>query len=42
MRYFIKNQNKIINDQFLTYLYKLFSDDDVNRAYARLKDQKIT
>lgn len=42
MRYFIKNQNRIINDQFLTYLYKLFSDDDVKKSYARLKDQKIT
>jgi len=42
MKYFVKNQNKIIDDQFLIYLYKLFSDDNVDKAYQRLKDQKIT
>lgn len=41
MRYFIKNQNKIINDQFLKYLWKLFSDYNVENSYKRLKDQKI-
>ncbi len=42
MRYFIKNQDSIINDQFLTKLYKWFSDDNLDKAYERLKDQNIT
>lgn len=41
MRYFIKNQDNIINDQFLKYLWKLFSDENIDKIYKRLKDQKI-
>lgn len=42
MRYFVKNQDSIIDDQFLIRLYKWFSDDNVDKAYERLKDQNIT
>lgn len=41
MRYFIKNQNKILDDQFLVNLWKIFSDSDVTKSYERLKDQQI-
>jgi len=41
MRYFIKNQNRIKDDQFLMYLWKLGSDDNIEKFYARLKDQWI-
>jgi len=42
MRYFIKNQNRIKNDQFLDYLWRLWSDGNVHKFYERLKDQWIT
>jgi hypothetical protein len=41
MKYFIKNQNKIKDDQFLTWLWKLGSDNNINKFYDRLKDQQV-
>lgn len=40
-RYFIKNQNGIIYDQFLVWLWEIFSDNDVCKSYLRLKDKNI-
>lgn len=40
-RYFIKNQNNIIYDQFLTTLWENFSDNDPCKSYLRLKDKKL-
>jgi hypothetical protein len=42
MKYFIKNQNKIKDDQFLIWLWKLGSDNDINKFYARLKEQQVS
>ena len=41
MKYFIRNQNKIIDDQFLMTLWRLGSDDNIDKFYERLKDQNI-
>ncbi len=42
MKYFIKNQNRIQDDQFLQNLWKLWSDNNIDKFYKRLKDQWIT
>ena len=42
MRYFIKNQNNIKNDQFLQTLRRLWSTWWSDKFYERLKDQGIT
>jgi len=42
IKYFIKNQNKIKDDQFLLYLRKLSSDNNLDKFYERLKDKKVT
>ncbi len=42
MRYFVKDQNRIQNDQFLQKLWRWWSDDNINKFYKRLKDQWIT
>ena len=41
-KYFIKNQDNIKDDQFLMYLWKLGSDNNIEKFYQRLKDQNIT
>ncbi len=38
-RYFVENQRNIRYDQFLTWLWEKFSDEDVCNSYLRLKDQ---
>jgi len=38
MKYFIKNQNKIKDDQFLMWLWKMWSDNDIEKTYQRFKD----
>lgn len=38
-RYFVNNQAKIVNDQFLTEMWHWFSDNNVCRSYLRLQDK---
>lgn len=40
-RYFLKNQDWIIADQMLNWLWEIFSDFDVHKSHARLLDKKI-
>ncbi|MBS8121456.1 hypothetical protein [Candidatus Vampirococcus lugosii] len=40
-RYFVDNQKYIKYDQFLTWLWEMFSDNDTCNSYLRLKDQKM-
>ncbi|MEF2175877.1 MAG: hypothetical protein V3575_05370 [Candidatus Absconditabacteria bacterium] len=40
-RYFLTNQEGIIADQMLNWLWEMFSDFDVNKSYARLVDKNI-
>ncbi len=40
-RYFVENQYNVRYDQFLTWLWEMFSDNDVCNSYLRLKDQWI-
>jgi len=42
MKYFVKNQNRVQDDQFLQKLWKLWSDNNIDKFYERLKDQWIT
>jgi len=37
MRYFVSNQNKIKNDQFLTWLWRMWSDNNPENTYKRFK-----
>ena len=37
MRYFISNQNKIKNDQFLMWLWRMWSDNNPENTYKRFK-----
>ena len=37
MRYFVSNQNKIKNDQFLTWLWRMWSDNNAENTYKRFK-----
>jgi hypothetical protein len=37
MRYFVNNQNKINADQFLMWLWRMGSDQNVENTYKRFK-----
>ena len=37
MRYFVSNQNKIKNDQFLMWLWRMWSDNNPENTYKRFK-----
>ena len=42
MRYFVKNQNKILWDQFLMWLWRMGSDNNPENTYKRFKDNGLT
>jgi len=40
-RYFVEDQTNVKYDQFLTWLWEMFSDGDACKSYLRLQDQNI-